>query len=58
MSNALVGPMRPNFLVLTPACVLLGIATAFWSGASLNPLYIILIFSRRSYGAYQCQRAQ
>jgi 1,4-dihydroxy-2-naphthoate octaprenyltransferase len=45
MSNALIGPMRPNFLVLTPACVLLGIATAFWSGASLNPLYIILIFA-------------
>ena len=45
MSNALMGPMRPNFLVLTPACVLLGIATAFWSGASLNPLYIILIFA-------------
>jgi len=45
MSNTLIGPMRPNFLVLTPACVLLGIATAFWSGASLNPLYIILIFA-------------
>ena len=45
MSNALIGPMRPNFLVLTPACVLLGIATAFWSGASLNPLYIILILA-------------
>jgi 1,4-dihydroxy-2-naphthoate octaprenyltransferase len=43
MGNALIGPMRPNFLVLTPACVLLGIATAFWSGASLNPLYIVLI---------------
>ena len=43
MSNALIGPMRPNFLILTPACVLLGIATAFWSGATLNPLYIILI---------------
>jgi 1,4-dihydroxy-2-naphthoate octaprenyltransferase len=45
MSNTLIGPMRPNFLVLTPACVLLGIATAFWSGASLNPLYIILILA-------------
>jgi len=43
MSNALIGPMRPNFLVLTPACVMLGIATAFWSGASLNLLYIVLI---------------
>jgi 1,4-dihydroxy-2-naphthoate octaprenyltransferase len=45
MSNALIGPMRPNFLILTPACVLLGIATAFWSGASLNPLYIIFILT-------------
>jgi 1,4-dihydroxy-2-naphthoate octaprenyltransferase len=45
MSNALIGPMRPNFLILTPACVLLGVATAFWSGASLNPIYIILILA-------------
>ncbi len=37
--------MRPNFLILTPACVLLGIATAFWSGASLNLLYIVLILA-------------
>ncbi len=43
MSNAVIGPMRPNFLVLTPACVLLGIATAFWSGAALSPWYIVLI---------------
>ena len=43
MSNALIGPMRPNFLILTPACVLLGVATAFWSGAPLNILYIVLI---------------
>ncbi|MBN1471556.1 MAG: prenyltransferase [Syntrophaceae bacterium] len=45
MNNALIGPMRPNFLILTPACVLLGIATAFWSGAALNPLYIVLILT-------------
>jgi len=45
MSNALIGPMRPNFLILAPACVLFGIATAFWSGASLNPVYIILILA-------------
>ncbi len=43
MSNALIGPMRPNFLTLTPACVLLGVATAFWSGASLTPVFIVLI---------------
>lgn len=44
MSNALIGPMRPPFLILAPACALLGIATAYWSGASLNPIYIVLIF--------------
>lgn len=45
MSNAFIGPMRPNFLILTPACVFLGIATAFWSGATLNALYIVLILA-------------
>lgn len=45
MSNAFIGPMRPNFLILTPACVFLGIATAFWSGATLNALYIVLILT-------------
>ena len=45
MSNAVIGPMRPNFLILTPACIILGIATAFWSGAILNPLYIVLILT-------------
>ncbi|MDI6743701.1 MAG: hypothetical protein QMD11_13280, partial [Smithella sp.] len=45
MSNAVIGPMRPNFLILTPACVTLGVATAFWSGAPLNLLYIALILS-------------
>ncbi len=45
MGNALIGPMRPNFLVLTPACVLLGIATAFWSNAALDPFIIVLILA-------------
>jgi 1,4-dihydroxy-2-naphthoate polyprenyltransferase len=45
MSNVVIGPMRPNFLILTPACVLLGVATAYWSGASLNYIYIILILA-------------
>jgi len=45
LSNAVIGPMKPNFLTLTPACVLLGIATAYWSGASLNPVYIALILT-------------
>jgi 1,4-dihydroxy-2-naphthoate polyprenyltransferase len=45
VSNAVIGPMRPNFLILTPACVLLGVAIAFWSGASLNPVIIVLILT-------------
>jgi len=45
VSNALIGPMRPNFLILTPACVLLGVAIAFWSGASLDPVLIVLILA-------------
>jgi 1,4-dihydroxy-2-naphthoate octaprenyltransferase len=31
-----LGPMRAPFLVLTPACVLLGVATAVWSTANLS----------------------
>ncbi len=38
------GPMRLPFLVLTPACVVLGAATAAWSGAPLSPLYLALVF--------------
>jgi 1,4-dihydroxy-2-naphthoate polyprenyltransferase len=29
---AVIGPMRPNFLLLTPACVVLGLAVAQWRG--------------------------
>jgi 1,4-dihydroxy-2-naphthoate polyprenyltransferase len=32
---ALIGPMRPNFLLLTPCCVILGAAAARWNG---NPI--------------------
>ena len=48
MSNTLraviFGPMRLPFLILTPACVMLGAATAAWSGAELNPYYLVLTF--------------
>jgi 1,4-dihydroxy-2-naphthoate octaprenyltransferase len=48
MSNTLrtvvFGPMRLPFLILTPACVLLGAATAAWSGAELNPYYLVFTF--------------
>jgi 1,4-dihydroxy-2-naphthoate polyprenyltransferase len=39
----LSGPMRPRFLILTPACVLLGLGTAMWSGQEVNPLHFILV---------------
>jgi len=39
----ILGPMRVPFLILTPACVLLGIGTALRSGAHLNPLQVILV---------------
>ena len=44
LSGVIFGPMRLPFLILTPACVLLGAATAAWSGAHLNPYYLALAF--------------
>ena len=38
----LLGPMRLPFVVLTPACVLLGLGTAIWSSGRVNSLYFIL----------------
>ena len=45
MSNFkhLLGPMRLPFLILTPACVLLGFGTAAWSADQVSILYIILV---------------
>ncbi len=40
----ILGPMRLPFLVLNPACVALGAATAHYSGHSLNVLNLILAF--------------
>jgi 1,4-dihydroxy-2-naphthoate octaprenyltransferase len=40
----LLGPMRLPFLVLPPACVLLGTGTAIWTEGSINPLYFFLVF--------------
>ena len=34
--KAIFGPMRPSFLILTPACVALGFATAYQSGAEIS----------------------
>ncbi len=38
----LSGPMRVPFLILTPACVLLGFGTAVWSSEGVRALYLIL----------------
>jgi 1,4-dihydroxy-2-naphthoate octaprenyltransferase len=41
-SRAVFGPMRLPFLILTPACVALGAATAAWSGSSINLFHLCL----------------
>jgi len=40
--EVIFGPMRLPFLILTPACVLLGAATAVWSTNELNLFYLAL----------------
>jgi len=42
--DALWGPMRVPFLILTPACVVLGVATAVWSGTEINLFHLVLVF--------------
>ncbi len=39
---SLTGIMRLRFVILTPACVLLGMATAYWESGSINWLNFIL----------------
>ena len=39
----LLDPMRVPFLILTPACVLLGLATAIWTTGSINWFHFILV---------------
>ena len=43
ISKDILGPMRVPFLILTPACVLLGIATAVRTGVHINPLHIVWV---------------
>lgn len=38
----LLGPMRLPFLVLTPACVVLGLGTAIWTSGKVNIFYFII----------------
>jgi 1,4-dihydroxy-2-naphthoate octaprenyltransferase len=40
----ILGPIRIPFLILTPACVLLGIASAVWTQNKLKILNIIIVF--------------
>ena len=40
----LLGPMRVPFLILTPACVLLGVGAAIWSSGEVSILYLLLTF--------------
>ncbi|MBN2568501.1 MAG: prenyltransferase [Deltaproteobacteria bacterium] len=37
-----MGPMRPRFLILTPACVFLGLGSALWTSDRINISYFIL----------------
>ncbi len=42
--SIIIGTMRLPFLVLPPACVLLGVSTATISGAAINLYHVLLIF--------------
>jgi len=39
----LLDPMRLPFLILTPACVVLGLATAIWTSGHVNWLHFFLV---------------
>jgi 1,4-dihydroxy-2-naphthoate octaprenyltransferase len=41
--NSLLGPMRVPFLLLTPACVALGVATAYWQTRHLDGWQVLLV---------------
>jgi 1,4-dihydroxy-2-naphthoate octaprenyltransferase len=41
-SAAIFGPMRLPFLILAPACVALGAATATWTGSEIDMFHLIL----------------
>ncbi|HOO47314.1 MAG TPA: hypothetical protein PLM29_13845 [Deltaproteobacteria bacterium] len=45
MNNAISGPMKPPFLILTPTCVVPGVATAAFSGSSINPVHAVLVLA-------------
>jgi len=39
----LLGPARAPFLLLTPACVVLGVATAYWDVGTISPVQALLV---------------
>ena len=41
--KGLIGPMRLPFIVLTPACVLVGLGTAIWTTGEVNYFYFTLV---------------
>jgi len=41
--KSLLGPMRVPFLILTPACVLLGVGTAIWTTGHVNAVHVVLV---------------
>ncbi len=41
--KSLLGPMRVPFLLLTPACVALGVATAYWQTSHLSGGQVLLV---------------
>lgn len=43
--SAILGPMRPAFLLLPPACVALGLAAASWRGYPIDWLHFLLILA-------------
>jgi len=40
-NSAIFGPMRLPFLILAPACVVLGAATAAWTGSQVNMFHLL-----------------
>jgi 1,4-dihydroxy-2-naphthoate octaprenyltransferase len=44
--KAFLGPMKPAFLILTPACVLLGLGTAVWTSSEpVSLVYFLLVLA-------------
>jgi 1,4-dihydroxy-2-naphthoate octaprenyltransferase len=39
----LLGPMRLPFIILTPACVMLGLGTAIWTTGTANAFHVVLL---------------